>query len=124
MKRLNSWDLITSLGEDIQNKWKLTAEEYGLNISVGVLPAIASFKFNYKNNLEYKTYLTREFLKRNYLASNLLFVSTEHLNIDLSEYFEILKNVFEKVSMRESGLIKEKLVPDSELCGETFKRLN
>ena len=124
MKRLNSWNLITCLGEEIQNKWKLTAEEYGINISVGVIPAIASFKFNYENNLEYKTFLTREFLKRNYLASNLLFVSTEHTKLDLSEYFEILKKIFETISLRESGVIKEKLIPDNELCGETFKRLN
>ncbi len=124
MKRINSWNLITNLGEEIQNKWKLTAKESGIDISVGVLPAISSFKFNSKNSLEYKTFLTREFLKRNYLASNLLFVSTEHLKIDLSEYFEILKNVFEKIAMRESGEIKEKLVPDNELCGETFRRLN
>ena len=94
MKRLNSWNLITKLGEDIQNKWKLLAEEHGIDISVGVLPAISSFKFNSKNNLEYKTFLTREFLKKNYLASNLLFVSTEHLKIDLSEYFQILSNNF------------------------------
>ena len=124
MKRLNSWNLITCLGEEIQNKWKLTAEEYGINISVGVIPAIASFKFNYENNLEYKTFLTREFLKRNYLASNLLFVSTEHTKLDLSEYFEILKKIFETISLRESGVIKEKLIPDNELCGETFRRLN
>lgn len=124
MKRLNSWQLISKLGDEIQNKWKSIAKKQGIDISVGVLPAIASFKFNYENHLEYKTYLTREFLKRNYLASNLFFVSTEHLSIDLNEYFDILNNIFETISMRESGLIKEKLIPEDELCLETFKRLN
>ena len=124
MRRLNSWDLITNLGIKIQDKWLEIAKNNNLDISIGVLPAIATFSFNSKNAREYKTYLTREFLKKGYLASNLLFVSTEHLKLDLSEYYEILDSAFQEISLRESGEIKNPLVPEEEFCGDTFKRLN
>ena len=124
MEKSKSWNLISNLGRKIQAQWKTLANKYELEIEIGVIPAIATFSFKSKNALEYKTYLTREFLKKGYLASNLLFVSTEHLNIDLQEYFDILESIFKIISMREKGELTQKLVNDNELCGDTFKRLN
>ena len=124
MEKSKSWNLISNLGRKIQAQWKTLANKYELEIEVGVIPAIATFSFKSKNALEYKTYLTREFLKKGFLASNLLFVSTEHLNIDLQEYFDILESIFKIISMREKGELMQKLVNDNELCGDTFKRLN
>ena len=124
MEKIKSWEKITNLGKCIQNKWLEIAEKNSLKISTGVLPAISTFSFNSINSAEYKTFLTREFLKKGYLAGNLLFVSTEHCKLDLSEYFETLDSIFEVIALREKGEIKNPLILPNEVCGETFKRLN
>ena len=124
MENIKSWEIITDLGTKIQKKWKEIADKKEVKISLGVLPAIASFSFESKNANEYKTYLTREFLKKGYLASNLLFVSTEHLKINFDEYFYIFEVILEEISKREKGIITSPLVSENLLSANTFKRLN
>ncbi len=124
MRRLKSWDRITKLGKQIQANWINLASKSGVEIKTGVIPAIASFTFESERALEYKTFLTREFLKKGFLASNLLFISTEHEKLDLSYYFKTLEEIFQKIHLRESGKLKESLIEANEICGETFKRLN
>ena len=51
-------------------------------------------------------------------------MSTEHLKLDLEEYYDTLDSIFKIIKTRESGENKESLIPDNEICGETFNRLN
>ncbi|WP_320664852.1 aminotransferase class III-fold pyridoxal phosphate-dependent enzyme [Prochlorococcus sp. MIT 1223] len=124
MERIKSWERITELGTSVQRRWESLAKRNKVKIEVGVLPPIATFNFISKNAIEYKTYMTREFLKIGYLASNLFFVSTAHMSLDFNEYFEKIDEIFKAIYAREVGEIKEPLVPENELCGSSFQRLN
>ena len=53
----------------------------------------------FKTKSEYKTLITQEMLKKGYLASNAVYVCTEHSDVILKGYEEALDHVF--------GLIKE-----------------
>lgn len=123
MERTKSWIDITRKGEYIQQNWKETAVELNLPIEVGGFPAISSFKFNSKDNLAYKTYITQEMLKRGYLASNIFYVSTSHDDKLLKEYFEDLTAVLSKLKeIIEENNISIKL--DGPIVKTGFGRLN
>ena len=55
-------------------------------------------KFESKFNLEYKTLIAQEMLKRGYLASNSVYVCTEHTQEIISEYEKALDEVFKIIS--------------------------
>ena len=47
-------------------------------MQAGAMLIIPKFSFNSKNDLAYKTFITQEMLKRGYLATNSIYVSTAH----------------------------------------------
>ena len=104
MKRIKSWQIITKTGESIDKKWRKLAKKKQIDIETSGLPAIKSFNFKSKFNLEYKTLITQEMLKENILASNIIYVSTEHKNDLINKYFQILEVIFEKIKMCEDGM--------------------
>ena len=123
MEKINSWKTITSIGSKVQETWSEIASSAGVNISVGVLPAIATFNFKSKRFLEYKSYLSSELLKNKILGGTLFFASTAHESINMKEYFKVFEKVINKISLRERDLI-DQLVPDEKIVETSFKRLN
>jgi glutamate-1-semialdehyde 2,1-aminomutase len=123
MKKKKSWKQITKVGNSIQSEWKKIANKYNLSINISGQPALSSFSFNSKDNLKYKTLITQELLKNNILASNLIFVSTEHKKKHLDKYYYYLDKVFEKISKCEDGLNINKILK-TKVCHDSFKRLN
>ena len=87
MKKYKSWEKITKIGKKIQKELNSLAKKYDLKLSISGLPALTSFNFNYLNNHKYKTLITQEMLKKNFLASNLIYVCTEHKDSVINEYF-------------------------------------
>ena len=76
-----------------------------------------------KNNLKYKTLITQEFLKKNILASNLMFMSTAHKKEHIDLYLYHLEKIFRLIADCENGLdIKKLLKTRSSQKG--FKRFN
>ena len=63
-------------------------------------------------------------LKDGILASNKIYLCTEHTDAILNIYFEKLNDIFHKINLCESGRlnINELLVGD--ICHSGFKRLN
>lgn len=123
MDELKSWDVITKKGNLIFKKWKEIANLHGIQINTSGLPALASFSFDSKNNLEYKTLMTQEMLKKGYLASNSFYASTEHTEEILEKYFEELNSVFALIKECENGRDVQTLL-DGPVCHSGFKRLN
>jgi glutamate-1-semialdehyde 2,1-aminomutase len=123
MQRDKSWEKITATGLVIREKWQSLADKYDLNISHWGLPALTGFSFSSENALAYKTLITQEMLKSNYLASNCIYVCTEHTNEILNEYFELLDPIFKLVKECEEGRDVIKLL-ESPICHGGFKRLN
>jgi glutamate-1-semialdehyde aminotransferase len=123
MEREKSWEQITKKGLIIQDQWDSLAKSHNLNLVVNDLPAISSFSFESDRNLEYKTLITQEMLKKNILASNLLFVSTKHSEEIIDNYISELDKVFDMINKCENGTNINDLL-EGPTCHGGFKRLN
>ena len=62
-------------------------------------------------------------MKKNILASNLLFVSTTHSEIIIDNYFSELDKVFNMINKCENGTSIDDLL-EGQVCHAGFKRLN
>ena len=123
MKKTKSWELITQTGEGIGKRWKFLGEKYGLPIMISGLPSMIGFQIDSPNWLKYKTFITQEMLKSGYLASNVVYVCTEHNENIVNDYFQILELIFKKISDCQSGLNIDSLL-DGPVCHSGFTRLN
>ena len=74
------------------------ANRYGVNIEVGGLDSLPSFKFNYKNKDAITTFMTREMLKFNILANTAPAVTYAYTNKILNIYENALNKVFKLIS--------------------------
>ena len=123
MKEKRTWTTITSIGEKIQARWKELAEFSNLKIKVYGIPSLANFVFLGDNNQSYKTLITQEMLKNNFLASNSVYCCIKHNNIILDKYFDKLKNVFKMIKSCEEGSDITKYLK-SKISVKDFRRLN
>jgi len=124
MGKTKSWELITSIGKSIGQKWKDLGNKYQLSIKVNGLPAMIGFYIQSDDWLKYKTYITQEMLKNGILASNVIYVCTEHTQIEVDNYFEILNPIFKTISYCENGDLPIDSLLDGPVCHGGFKRLN
>jgi hypothetical protein len=75
-----------------------------------------NFFFQSRKNLMYKTLITQEMLKKKILASNTIYCCISHKEKILEKYFDILNNIFYKISKIERD---EKTIQDylkTEVC--------
>ena len=123
MKREKSWNQISLTGKDIKSKWKNLALKYNLNISINGISALPSFTFNDPNHLAYKTFITQEMLKKNFIANTSVYVCTEHSQELVDAYILELENIFMKIKECEDGRDINDLL-DGPICHSGFARLN
>jgi glutamate-1-semialdehyde 2,1-aminomutase len=123
MEREKSWVQITEVGKQIRNRWEKLAAKYNIPIEISGLPALVNFNIPVDNWLKYKTLITQEMLKKNYLTSNIVFVCTEHTNEIVDDYFELLEPIFNTINECENGKNIGDLL-DAPECHSGFKRLN
>tara|TARA_A100001011_G_scaffold399470_1_gene508255 strand:- start:2437 stop:3756 length:1320 start_codon:yes stop_codon:yes gene_type:complete len=122
MKKLKSWKILISNGAYLNKKIIKLAKKYNLNISVNGIESITSYSFKSKNNLQYKTLITQNMLKKGYLASNLTFLSIHHTYKIIDKYVKNLEPTFEIIKNIEEGEnIKDYLT--TRVCHQTFERL-
>jgi hypothetical protein len=98
MNKIKSWKIITQMGRKIKRNWKILSDKYNLNLIIEGLDALPRFDFPGIQNLYLKTYITQEFLKKNILASNTIYLCVEHDNKIIKNYFEVLEEIFLKIS--------------------------
>ena len=103
MKKINSWERITKIGNKIKKNWSDIAKLNSLKIEILGIDALPKFFFKSNNHLAYKTYLSQEMLKRNILASNVIYASIAHDNRILEKYFDHLNQIFKKIAQCEKG---------------------
>ena len=123
MKRTKSWVKITDLGNYLIEGWKYLGDKYQVKLNTSSLPALATLNFENEKKLEYKTFLTQEMLKKNYLASTLTYLSTAHSKSIINKYIEDLESIFKILGECENGNKIEKYL-NTEVCEKGFKRLN
>jgi glutamate-1-semialdehyde 2,1-aminomutase len=123
MSRTESWSQITKTGEAITQRWHDLAKQYDLKITTGGLPSLTNFTFDLPNALAYKTLITQEMLGQGFLASNSVYVCTEHTQDVVDEYFSLLDPIFGLVRQCEDGKDVMSLL-HGPICDSGFKRLN
>ena len=123
MEREKSWELITKTGNKIRKGWQELADMNNLNINHFGLPALTGFNFDSTNALKYKTFISQEMLKKGYLASNCVYVCTEHSDELVDSYFNKLSEVFQIIKKCEEGDSIDGLL-NGPVCHSGFKRLN
>lgn len=123
MERVKSWDTITQTGLNIREGWQALADKYELEISHFGLPALTGFSFASEYNLSYKTLITQEMLIKGYLASNAVYVCTEHTKPVVDAYLDELDPLFALIKECEEGRSVEQLLK-VPVCHGGFKRLN
>lgn len=123
MEKLKSWETITATGLTIRDGWQKLADKHELAINHFGLASLTGFTFASENNLFYKTLVTQEMLSKGYLASNAVYVCTEHTQQVVDAYFENLDPIFALIKECEEGRDVETLLK-GPVCHGGFKRLN
>ncbi|MFP5428330.1 MAG: aminotransferase class III-fold pyridoxal phosphate-dependent enzyme [Gammaproteobacteria bacterium] len=123
MERVKSWETITRTGFDIRAGWQKLADRHELSVSHWGLPALTGFSFQSEKSLHYKTLITQEMLRKGYLASNAIYVSTAHTPELVEEYFVALDPIFALIKECEEGRSIDDLLR-GPICHGGFKRLN
>lgn len=124
MSAMKSWEVITGIGEKMQQKWKDLASSHNLSISVSGIPSLSTYSFNSEQAMEYKTYITQEMLKKGILASTHFYACTEHSDENIDRYFNELDTVYKAISKSEKGNLNIKELLEGPVCHSGFKRLN
>jgi glutamate-1-semialdehyde aminotransferase len=116
MEKIKSWDIISGLGNKVKANWTILAKKHNLKLKIQGLSALPRFDFENKNNLYYKTFVSQEFLKKNFLASNAIYLCTEHNMKIFNNYFDILDSVFLKISRSISDNINPQKLLSGPVC--------
>lgn len=124
MEKTKSWKIITSIGNYIQTEWKKLANKNNLKIQINGIAALSTFSIQSDNWIKYKTFITQEMLKKGFLATNAIFVSVCHNDKILKSYFEILDQLFYKISQFENGQASVDKELKGVICQTGFRRLN
>ena len=123
MNKIKSWKIISQMGKKVKKNWLKISEENKVPIDILGIDALPKFSIVSKNNLAYKTLITQEMLKKGFLASNTIYVSTAHKEKYLSNYFDILNDIFKKVRKCEEGEFLSNYL-ETPLSKKDFGRLN
>ena len=125
MKEIRSWEILPKVGEEISSSWKKIFDDLGLNCNVFGTPAMPCFSFEGKNSQKYKTIFTDLMLKRNILASNVVFTSIVHQNRKiLNNYLDNFYDVMKIISKIDNKKIKIEKYLKTPVCHSLFSRLN
>jgi glutamate-1-semialdehyde 2,1-aminomutase len=123
MEEMQSWEAITQTGIGIKKRWEAMFAAQNVKITTWGLSALPGFTVLGDKALAYKTFITQEMLKQGYLASNTVYVCTEHTKNVLDGYFDALDPIVQIIGDCENGRDIHDLL-DGPICHSGFKRLN
>jgi glutamate-1-semialdehyde 2,1-aminomutase len=123
MEAIKSWEIITKQGNRVRKGWDKIAKENNIEISISGLPSLSTFTFNSKNHQIYKTFITQEMLKINYLASNSIYTCIDHSDEIIDKYLYELNKIFGVISKAEKNKDTTTLL-DGPISHSGFSRLN
>jgi len=124
MESLSSWRVITETGKQVQDGWRYYANRHQVKINISGIPALSTYSFDHNLNLEFKTFLTKEFLKNGFLGSTVFYPCIDHSPEILSKYFEIFDLIMFKISKFITGELDINDYLITPICHSNFKRLN
>ena len=105
MKKNKTWLKISKMGKYIDKEWKKLAKKNNIKIQTSGLPGLKNFNFISKDNIKYKFLITQEMLKKKILASNCIYLSTEHTLAYVKIYLKELEGVFKIIGKCENKIL-------------------
>jgi len=114
---------LVQIGNRVQNCWLSAAEENNLKITVGGIPPLSHFHFDYSNGQAMLTLFTQLMLERGFLASGRFYASFAHQNIHVEKYDQAVKESFRIIACANSQDRIEELLKGPIAHGGFF-RLN
>lgn len=124
MQELQSWDIITSLGSYLSECWRQLSSSHSIPVSINGIPALTGFTFDSPNHLQLKTLMTQEMLKRGFLATTSVYLSTAHSVSLIDSYIDSLNVVFKLLAPVKDDTDQLNKLIIGETCHSGFKRLN
>jgi len=89
---------IPKIGMKISVGWQNLAKKNNIKLRVSEVMPLCSFFLEYPNREELYTFFTKEMLKRNYIASNSVYVSYAHKLSNIKKYLKSCDYVFKKMN--------------------------
>ncbi|MFC1992254.1 aminotransferase class III-fold pyridoxal phosphate-dependent enzyme [Chloroflexota bacterium] len=97
-RRCNVSGHLISVGKRVQSGWASVAERQGLRISVGGIPPLAHFSFDYENGQAIRTLFTQEMLEKGFLATSAFYACYAHKDRYIKGYLKALEDVFASIA--------------------------
>ena len=114
---------LTDTGHYISQCWNELAIRHDLDIYIYGIPAITHISFNSDHELALKTIITQEMLKAGYLATNSIYVCTEHTHDVVDAYIDAMDKPFGIIGKISKGSDAEHFL-EGPICHGGFKRVN
>ncbi len=113
---------LDKIGNLIGKGWKDIANENNIDITVLPPNPLITFLFNYDNALEIKTLFTQEMLKRGYIVSPSVYVSSSHNEDHVNNYLSNIGEVFALIRKAiQKNNVRDKL--EGPISHSGFQRL-
>ncbi len=106
MERKKIFKTIIERGIYIKKKWSEIAKKNKLNIEINGIDPIPTFSFEKKINREASTFFTQEMLKKNILATNIIYISLAHSKKHIDFYLKQFDKIFKKITKNKHKLKK------------------
>ncbi len=124
MEKTKSWKIISNKGKRLKKNLQKIGKLNGLNIFLSGLDSCPSYKIKSKNWNKYKTYISQELLKKNFLGANTTYMSVYHDNKMVNKYLNCLNKIFVKIKKCENGQLDIDNLLSVDECHTGFERLN
>jgi len=121
MREVNAPARVHEIGDGVQGRWHDMADQQGMALTTGGLPALASFTVQGLDPLAVKTFVTAAMLEQGYLAGVNLYASIAHTPEVLEDYFTALTPVFSRLAQFDADALAAALPQGPAQSG--FQRL-
>jgi 4-aminobutyrate aminotransferase-like enzyme len=113
---------ITEMGEYLSKGLKDIFKKYSLKIDIGGNSSMLIMNINEDNPLLIKTVFTQEMLKEGFLATTVIYISSEHTKTIVDCFLDIAEKVFSRLSEALKAGVLEKML-EGPICHAGFKRV-
>jgi len=100
MNRIKSWKIISKKGRKIKKLLFSIAKKNKLNIKFKGLDALIKFELINPKIEDYVSFITKEMLKKGFLATNSIYVSISHSEHLIKKYIKEMDKIFKKLSCK------------------------
>lgn len=98
MSRIKSWNIISQKGRKIKELLSLAAHKNKIGIKFKGLDALIKFDLTNSKIKDYEAFITKEMLKKGFLATNSIYVSISHSDSLIKKYVKEMDAIFKKLS--------------------------